>query len=96
MDWTVPDENEKWDVIFGSDVIYVREDVNSLIDFLKLSLKPGGKIYLTLSPLVRGKDFFEKSADYFLIEKKGLVLRSEEAKISTFLVYAQLKIVLTE
>ena len=85
LDWAAPNDHKKWDVIFGSDVIYLKEGINSLIDFLRSSLKPSGKIYFTLSPFIRGKDFFEKSADYFTIEKKGLVLKSEKEKIPLFL-----------
>lgn len=78
LDWNRPDTEEKWDVIFGSDVVYVESGFDLLVDFLRRHLKQDGTIYLALSGFIRGDRFFQVMSRYFEMKKKTITMRSEE------------------
>jgi len=80
LDWTDPESREKFHVIFGSDIIYQESAIEPLITFLKDHLYEPGRVYLALSGFIKGDLFFEKVGRFFELDKKSLVLRSEEER----------------
>jgi predicted nicotinamide N-methyase len=78
LDWNHPNIDEKWDVIFGADVVYAESGFEMLVDFLRAHLKQDGTIYLALSGFIRGTQFFQAMSRYFAMKKKTMTMRSDE------------------
>lgn len=91
LDWNQPDTEEKWDVIFGSDVVYAESGFELLVDFLRAHLKQDGTIYLALSGFIRGTRFFQAMSRCFEMKKKTLTMRSDEEQFQVHLYIIRLK-----
>ena len=85
LDWNRPDTEEKWDVIFGSDVVYAESGFDLLVDFLRRHLKQDGTIYLALSGFIRGTRFFQAMSQYFAMRKNTVTMRSDEEQFQIHL-----------
>jgi EEF1A lysine methyltransferase 3 len=85
LDWTDPADNEVYDVIFGSDILYDRCTYNSLVTFLRTHIREDGNIYLAISGFVRAVPFFKEAFNYFEIERKTHTLRSEDESFRIYL-----------
>ncbi len=81
LDWNSAPAEEKWDMIIGADVVYRESGFHDLVAFLRTHLAPNGVIYLSLSGFIKGQAFFEEMAHFFVLQKKTLVMRSEDETI---------------
>lgn len=65
LDWNAQDIPEPYEVIFGSEVIYDRQNYPLLVGFLRKALAPNGTIFLAKSTSLHAPAFFEELTKYF-------------------------------
>ncbi len=85
LDWRDPDFQGRFDVIFGSDILYSEGSYAFLISFLKSHLKPRGEVLLSVSAFISAASFFSEAEPHFRISQKKLSLRSEKESHAVFL-----------
>ncbi|MBI4773966.1 MAG: methyltransferase domain-containing protein [Deltaproteobacteria bacterium] len=85
LDWGSDRLERRFDMIFGSDVLYTDGSYGLLIEFLKAHLKPDGKVVLAVSGFISAATFFKEAEPVFKIGKKTYALRSDTRSHSIFL-----------
>lgn len=81
LDWHHPDLEGRFDLIFGSEVVYREEDFTPLENLFKRYLAPGGVIILAEGLRRSSMEFFQTMSDSYKIKAKKKVLRSDEEEI---------------
>ena len=84
LDWGSDRLDQKFDIIFGSDILYTDGSYGPLLDFFKTHLKPEGKVVLAVSGFISAATFFEEAEPVFSILKKTYTLRSKTRSHSIF------------
>lgn len=82
VDWTQPVPNQLYDWIVGSEVVYHRSSYDSLVQFLRQSLKPNGTIFLAKSTSLPANVFFSKLTQYFKFKQLDKVMRSGDQEFA--------------
>ncbi len=70
LDWNSSNFSERFDVIFGSEVIYDRPSYPALVRFLRDHLKPEGTIFLAKNSGLQAPKFFVELTRYFKFKQK--------------------------
>ncbi|MFZ2447739.1 MAG: methyltransferase [Syntrophobacteraceae bacterium] len=78
LDWSTPDIGERYEVIFGSEVIYDRKTYPLLVAFLQKALAPNGTIFLAKNTSLHAPAFFEELTRYFKFKHTVQTVRSGE------------------
>ncbi len=78
LDWNTPDIGDRYEVIFGSEVIYDRENYPLLVGFLRKALAPNGTIFLAKNSSLHAPAFFEELTRYFKFKQTVQTVRSGE------------------
>lgn len=78
LDWNTPDLGDRYEVIFGSEVIYDRKNYPLLISFLRRALAPNGTIFLAKNTSLHAPAFFEELTKYFKFKHTVQTVRSGE------------------
>ena len=83
LDWTKPSLEGRFDMIFGSEVIYKEEYFEPILGLFKRYLKPGGEIILAEGVRKTSMAFFQKMSGICDITARKRILRSggEEKRI---------------
>ncbi|MCE5335714.1 MAG: protein N-lysine methyltransferase family protein [Desulfobacteraceae bacterium] len=68
---------ERYEVIFGSEVIYDRATYPLLVSFLRRALAPNGTIFLSKGTSLHAPRFFEELTKYFKFKRSVRKVRSE-------------------
>jgi predicted nicotinamide N-methyase len=85
LDWAAPDSGERYDMIFGSEVVYERETYPILVQFLDRTLAPGGHVFLAKNSDLSTPKFFVELAKRFSFKQKEVPLQGGEDGESTIL-----------
>ena len=88
LDWRSPDIDERYEVIFGSEVIYDRKTYPLLVAFLRKALAPNGTIFLARNTSLHVPAFFEELTRYFKFKHTVRTVRSgdETQQVSLYAV----------
>lgn len=78
LDWNDSSENDQYDVIFGSEIVYDRRSYPALVNFLHRSLAPGGIIFLAKNKELPAPTFFHELTRLFVYKKTSQTLKSAE------------------
>lgn len=77
LNWNSPDISDRYEVIFGSEVIYDRKSYPLLVAFLRRALAPNGTIFLAKSTSMYALAFFEEMTKYFKFKRTVQTIRSD-------------------
>lgn len=77
LDWNEPDLPDRYDVIFGSEVIYDRKSYPLLVNFLDRALAPGGMIFLSKHEDLRAPTFFTELTKKFEFKQTVRTVHSD-------------------
>jgi 2-polyprenyl-3-methyl-5-hydroxy-6-metoxy-1,4-benzoquinol methylase len=77
LDWNQPTLSTRFDYIVGSEVIYRKNDIPSLLTLFKALLQPGGSIFLAEGVRQTGVDFWGQMIPFYSIKAKRFTLRSD-------------------
>ena len=79
LDWNKPVCDEFFDQIIGSEVVYKKSDIKSLLMLFNKCLKPGGDITLADGMRETGLIFLEEMGQYFHIKAGKRILRTDDS-----------------
>ncbi len=83
VDWTkTTPQQQTYDWIVGSEVVYHRPTYDALVEFLLKTLKPYGTIFLAKSTSLPADTFFAKLTQHFKFKKLDKVMRSEDREFA--------------
>lgn len=77
LDWNAPDIGDRYEVIFGSEVIYDRKSYPLLVAFLRKALAPNGTAFLAKSTSLHAPAFFDEMTKYFKFKQTVQKVRSD-------------------
>ena len=77
LDWRWPEQQTRYDLIVGAEVVYDRESYDILIRFLRRMLNPDGVAYLAKNESREANAFFHGLAPYFEFKKTVRTIRSD-------------------
>jgi protein-L-isoaspartate O-methyltransferase len=77
LDWNQPTLPMRFDYIVGSEVIYKKNDIPSILALFQALLQPDGCIYLAEGVRQTGVDFWGQMEPYFTVKAKRFTLRSD-------------------
>lgn len=86
LDWNRLDLDERFDVIFGSELIYKESDFEAMRTLFQKLLTPGGEILLSGEIRQTNKAFFDCMQSQFHIQIAKQTLRSESQAIPLLLI----------
>lgn len=88
LDWSIPELEDRYETIFGSEVIYNRKAYPLLVEFLKKAIAPNGTIFLAKHTNLHAPAFFEELTKYFKFKHTVQEVRSgdETQQISLYAV----------
>jgi SAM-dependent methyltransferase len=78
LDWNRPFLPMRFDYIVGSEVIYRKSDIESILNLFKSFLLPSGNVYLAEGVRETGVDFWHQMEPHFMIQAKRFTLRSDD------------------
>ncbi len=78
LDWNEPDVQQRYDVIFGSEVVYDRESYPQLVGFLQKALAPGGIIFLAKNAGLHTPRFFAELTKSFELKESVQEIRTDD------------------
>jgi 2-polyprenyl-3-methyl-5-hydroxy-6-metoxy-1,4-benzoquinol methylase len=83
VDWTraIP-QQQVYDWIVGSEVVYHRPTYDALVEFFLKTLKPHGTIFLAKSTSLPADTFFAKLTRHFKFKKLDKVMRSDDREFA--------------
>ena len=76
LDWNAPELPAPYDVVFGSEVIYDRENYPLLVKFLGRALTPDGMIFLAKNAGLNTPKFFGELTKYFVLKQMSRTIRT--------------------
>jgi predicted nicotinamide N-methyase len=79
IDWHKPVSDELFDHIIGSEVVYKKSDIKSLLMLFNKCLKPGGNITLAEGMRETGLIFLKEMGQYFNIKAGRRILRTDDS-----------------
>ncbi|MEJ2233634.1 MAG: methyltransferase [Syntrophobacterales bacterium] len=83
VDWTqTAPQQQIFDWIVGSEVVYHRPTYDALVEFLLQTLKPHGTIFLAKSTSLPADTFFAKLTQHFKFKRLDKVMRSEDQEFA--------------
>ena len=85
LDWHKLDLDGRYDIIFGSEVVYRKEDYNALMALFRAYLNPNGLIFLAEGIRRTTMEFLQRLSEGYTVKAKKKVLRSQEEEISMLL-----------
>ncbi|MBW2023090.1 MAG: methyltransferase domain-containing protein [Deltaproteobacteria bacterium] len=85
LDWHYPDIEGKFDIIFGSEVVYRKEDYESLERLFNRYLTPRGVIILAEGLRRSSMEFLQRMSDRYQIKARKKVLRGNKEEIHLLL-----------
>lgn len=91
LDWSLPFEDEPYDIIMGSEVVYDRKTYDVLVDFLDRALAPDGTIFLAKNKDLKTPLFFNHLVERFKFKEKIVRLSGPEGDIEVVLYAIQKK-----
>lgn len=77
LDWNDGADIERYDVIFGSEVVYDRKSYPALVDFLNRALAPNGIIFLAKDATLHAPAFFAELTKIFEFKETTQSVRSD-------------------
>ena len=75
LDWAAPDPSDRYEVIFGSEVVYERETYPILVNFLDQTLAPDGQVFLAKNAGLHTPKFFVELTKRFKFKQKAVPLQ---------------------
>ncbi len=93
IDWNDTTQQETFDVIIGSEVVYDRECYPLLVDFLDRTLTPDGIIFLAKHHGLDTPKFFSELTKRFQFKEKVQTIKSdgEEQQIALYAIRRKMK-----
>jgi 2-polyprenyl-3-methyl-5-hydroxy-6-metoxy-1,4-benzoquinol methylase len=83
VDWTrTTPQQQVYDWIVGSEVVYHRPTYDALVEFFLKTLKPRGTIFLAKSTSLPADTFFAKLTRHFKFKKLDKVMRSDDREFA--------------
>jgi len=79
INWNKPVCDELFDQIIGSEVVYKKSDIKSLLMLFNKCLKPGGNITLAEEMRETGLIFLEEMGQYFHLKAGKRILRTDDS-----------------
>ena len=79
LDWNRPVCNELFDQIIGSEVVYKKKDIKSLLKLFNKCLKPDGEVILAEGVRETGSIFLKEMQQYFHIKAGKRILRTDDS-----------------
>ena len=80
LDWNDPGDLGRFEIIAGSEVLYLKSDYPAMVDFLQKHLAPGGEVFLSHGRWPISKEFFAFLGDDFESRRRDVVLRGEDGE----------------
>ncbi len=89
VDWTDPPSLPRFDVIVGSEILYLKSQFPAMVAFLQKHLEPGGEVLLSHGRWPVSHQFFEQLGDDFETRGREVRLRGsdgEEVRVALHMV----------
>lgn len=74
LDWAAPDPSDRYEVIFGSEVVYERSTYPILVNFFDQTLAPDGRVFLAKNASLPTPKFFVELTKRFKFKQKEVPL----------------------
>ncbi|MBU0515175.1 MAG: methyltransferase [Proteobacteria bacterium] len=80
VDWTAPGIMPRFDVIVGSEILYLKSQFPAMVAFLKSHLEPGGEVYLSHGRWPVSREFFAYLGGDFETKGREVRLRGRDGE----------------